>query len=154
MPSVVVARADVFARRSRLMLSLAALARRSYSTSLFFYIAPSAAAALFTAPCLTQSRAPYRPIPAHTPVTAVTLIFAAPSRAMMPANAPTRSSPSMRKAVFGFDNLIFAPFAAAVNNAASDGTKSTCALRSEEHTSELQSLAYLVCRLLLEKKKH
>src|SRR5205823_7368444 len=30
----------------------------------------------------------------------------------------------------------------------SDGTS-----RSEEHTSELQSLAYLVCRLLLEKKK-
>src|SRR2546425_9038347 len=27
------------------------------------------------------------------------------------------------------------------------------AYRSEEHTSELQSLAYLVCRLLLEKKK-
>src|SRR2546425_7875698 len=26
--------------------------------------------------------------------------------------------------------------------------------RSEEHTSELQSLAYLVCRLLLEKKKY
>src|SRR2546425_5805096 len=26
-------------------------------------------------------------------------------------------------------------------------------MRSEEHTSELQSLAYLVCRLLLEKKK-
>src|SRR2546425_9150012 len=32
-----------------------------------------------------------------------------------------------------------------VNDAAAD--------RSEEHTSELQSLAYLVCRLLLEKKK-
>src|SRR6266404_754439 len=28
-----------------------------------------------------------------------------------------------------------------------------CAGRSEEHTSELQSLAYVVCRLLLEKKK-
>src|SRR2546425_7389804 len=28
-----------------------------------------------------------------------------------------------------------------------------CLSRSEEHTSELQSLAYLVCRLLLEKKK-
>src|SRR2546425_2629155 len=28
------------------------------------------------------------------------------------------------------------------------------AVRSEEHTSELQSLAYLVCRLLLEKKKN
>src|SRR5687767_15486868 len=31
---------------------------------------------------------------------------------------------------------------------------SASSLRSEEHTSELQSLAYLVCRLLLEKKKH
>src|SRR2546425_6791553 len=32
----------------------------------------------------------------------------------------------------------------------------TCEIpnRSEEHTSELQSLAYLVCRLLLEKKKN
>src|SRR3989441_6256743 len=29
----------------------------------------------------------------------------------------------------------------------------TAANRSEDHTSELQSLAYLVCRLLLEKKK-
>src|SRR2546425_8153422 len=29
----------------------------------------------------------------------------------------------------------------------------TARKRSEEHTSELQSLAYLVCRLLLEKKK-
>src|SRR5229473_7993965 len=29
----------------------------------------------------------------------------------------------------------------------------TLPARSEEHTSELQSLAYLVCRLLLEKKK-
>src|SRR2546425_12669493 len=29
----------------------------------------------------------------------------------------------------------------------------TCIAQSEEHTSELQSLAYLVCRLLLEKKK-
>src|SRR2546425_8289375 len=31
--------------------------------------------------------------------------------------------------------------------------RSSSASRSEEHTSELQSLAYLVCRLLLEKKK-
>src|SRR5205823_12654713 len=30
--------------------------------------------------------------------------------------------------------------------------KSPDSLRSEEHTSELQSLAYIVCRLLLEKK--
>src|SRR2546425_8970926 len=31
--------------------------------------------------------------------------------------------------------------------------RSSARRRSEEHTSELQSLAYLVCRLLLEKKK-
>src|SRR5687767_15498795 len=35
------------------------------------------------------------------------------------------------------------------HGAAGSSTRS----RSEEHTSELQSLAYLVCRLLLEKKK-
>src|SRR2546425_13346188 len=33
------------------------------------------------------------------------------------------------------------------------GAQKYVAARSEEHTSELQSLAYLVCRLLLEKKK-
>src|SRR2546425_7708150 len=33
------------------------------------------------------------------------------------------------------------------------GVEVVHARRSEEHTSELQSLAYLVCRLLLEKKK-
>src|SRR5687767_15387784 len=32
--------------------------------------------------------------------------------------------------------------------------RSPTSSRSEEHTSELQSLAYLVCRLLLEKKKN
>src|SRR2546425_2203736 len=32
-------------------------------------------------------------------------------------------------------------------------SQNSCQRRSEEHTSELQSLAYLVCRLLLEKKK-
>src|SRR2546425_9769113 len=35
----------------------------------------------------------------------------------------------------------------------SPNTGSVGQVRSEEHTSELQSLAYLVCRLLLEKKK-
>src|SRR3989441_9420304 len=32
-------------------------------------------------------------------------------------------------------------------------SRTAMTMRSEEHTSELQSLAYLVCRLLLEKKK-
>src|SRR3712207_8289016 len=35
----------------------------------------------------------------------------------------------------------------------SRGVGGTCHRRSEEHTSELQSRQYLVCRLLLEKKK-
>src|SRR3712207_7718130 len=34
-----------------------------------------------------------------------------------------------------------------------DGGRRRIGLRSEEHTSELQSRQYLVCRLLLEKKK-
>src|SRR5687767_15529834 len=40
----------------------------------------------------------------------------------------------------------------ALQNAASVATLAAFCRRSEEHTSELQSLAYLVCRLLLEKK--
>src|SRR5262249_59506373 len=38
--------------------------------------------------------------------------------------------------------------------AASPRSRGSAASRSEEHTSELQSLTNLVCRLLLEKKKH
>src|SRR3712207_7792532 len=46
----------------------------------------------------------------------------------------------------------FVPFAERVADA---GHRSAMAqLRSEEHTSELQSRQYLVCRLLLEKKHH
>src|SRR5687767_15222169 len=41
----------------------------------------------------------------------------------------------------------------AYNNSPMLSTWSSFHSRSEEHTSELQSLAYLVCRLLLEKKK-
>src|SRR2546430_3373200 len=39
-------------------------------------------------------------------------------------------------------------------NAVSIETRPSPAIRSEEHTSELQSQSNLVCRLLLEKKKH
>src|SRR5438874_7744669 len=39
------------------------------------------------------------------------------------------------------------------SRAVPDGIPRWCALRSEEHTSELQSRRELVCRLLLEKKK-
>src|SRR2546425_8929500 len=43
--------------------------------------------------------------------------------------------------------------AAAAHPARRADRRSRTPPRSEEHTSELQSLAYLVCRLLLEKKK-
>src|SRR2546425_7289508 len=41
----------------------------------------------------------------------------------------------------------------ACGNGGRTSAGAACPSRSEEHTSELQSLAYLVCRLLLEKKK-
>src|SRR5438045_5427020 len=42
---------------------------------------------------------------------------------------------------------------AAVSGLGQVGSFATVEVRSEEHTSELQSLRHLVCRLLLEKKK-
>src|SRR3712207_7118542 len=42
---------------------------------------------------------------------------------------------------------------AAPSSGTSPQKRGTCSWRSEEHTSELQSRQYLVCRLLLEKKK-
>src|SRR2546425_6651018 len=45
------------------------------------------------------------------------------------------------------------PYAAGGGSATGDQSERPPGHRSEEHTSELQSLAYLVCRLLLEKKK-
>src|SRR2546425_3003394 len=53
------------------------------------------------------------------------------------------SSPLPPTAAFEDDDFAL-PYALSSERSAS---------RSEEHTSELQSLAYLVCRLLLEKKK-
>src|SRR5437879_10478281 len=52
-----------------------------------------------------------------------------------------------RPGAVAFQQLVFVPGRSAV-----PGTKTSC--RSEEHTSELQSPMYLVCRLLLEKKKN
>src|SRR2546425_8655562 len=48
---------------------------------------------------------------------------------------------------------IVAALQAAGSNRRAAAKQLGVSLRSEEHTSELQSLAYLVCRLLLEKKK-
>src|SRR2546425_9546904 len=52
-----------------------------------------------------------------------------------------------RLTISGFSNF---PYTVQASSGLSPASWSS---RSEEHTSELQSLAYLVCRLLLEKKK-
>src|SRR2546425_254143 len=68
-----------------------------------------------------------------------------------------------RSTLFLYTTLFRSPFTAAKKSTASTPRSPRRlpaarpspfpARRSEEHTSELQSLAYLVCRLLLEKKK-
>src|SRR2546425_11605896 len=74
--------------------------------------------------------------------TATTEIYTLPLHDALPISnrrAPQRSAAWRR------------PAARAANRLA--GRSPVPRPRSEEHTSELQSLAYLVCRLLLEKKK-
>src|SRR5687767_15299830 len=72
---------------------------------------------------------------------------------MKPGNSTcTVTAPGVR------DGNAATPWSSAVNSIGSPVAGFTVTVaagipRSEEHTSELQSLAYLVCRLLLEKKK-
>src|SRR2546425_2623962 len=61
------------------------------------------------------------------------------SPASLDANRARKATPSRRKAKR--------------HPSVSNSVTSATGKQSEEHTSELQSLAYLVCRLLLEKKK-
>src|SRR5437016_11811553 len=58
-----------------------------------------------------------------------------------------------RSTLFPYTTLFRSPVRHRWSTPRLSGTKPTCAGRSEEHTSELQSLTNLVCRLLLEKKK-
>src|SRR3712207_7127852 len=60
------------------------------------------------------------------------------------SRAGTRSAARRRAA---------APAPIRCTRASAAGRRCTAETRSEEHTSELQSRQYLVCRLLLEKKK-
>src|SRR5437016_11462296 len=62
----------------------------------------------------------------------------------------TSTSPSLSKSPKAHPRL---QWAAATPGPAASISSSKTPLRSEEHTSELQSLTNLVCRLLLEKKK-
>src|SRR2546425_8408694 len=54
---------------------------------------------------------------------------------------------------FGWDDERHDPPGMSYVHRLAEADRSQSEVRSEEHTSELQSLAYLVCRLLLEKKK-
>src|SRR5687767_15330111 len=58
-----------------------------------------------------------------------------------------------RSAVGAFKYRAQPHFGSILEHASGRSMRRPTLLRSEEHTSELQSLAYLVCRLLLEKKK-
>src|SRR5205823_9781496 len=61
-----------------------------------------------------------------------------------------------RSTLFPYTTLFRSGVQTAVTRQTSEGKPAAGFVpeqRSEEHTSELQSLAYLVCRLLLEKKK-
>src|SRR3712207_8321358 len=60
---------------------------------------------------------------------------------------PSRILATVRRSVTRL--TVSVPFSAAVRVTGGEGV-----MRSEEHTSELQSRQYLVCRLLLEKKKN
>src|SRR3712207_8632298 len=65
-----------------------------------------------------------------------------------PSSPKSSSAPaSSRSPRFAYSST--APMHLASRNSSVAGT-----IRSEEHTSELQSRQYLVCRLLLEKKKN
>src|SRR5437763_10990422 len=68
---------------------------------------------------------------------------------------PTRRSSDLKRAALDCDagELVFPRSSAAGPRSLLRCLGSGAAVRSEEHTSELQSPMYLVCRLLLEKKK-
>src|SRR3712207_8229536 len=72
-----------------------------------------------------------------------------------PPVSPTASRATLSPGMPCFD--VTAAFGARIRNwsaRAASWSPSRKQRRSEEHTSELQSRQYLVCRLLLEKKKH
>src|SRR3712207_7685056 len=65
----------------------------------------------------------------------------------------TLSSGQWVKGQWGAIRAIAARAACSAARRRAGTSRSACSSRSEEHTSELQSRQYLVCRLLLEKKQ-
>src|SRR2546425_4089762 len=77
-----------------------------------------------------------------------------PRSTLFPYTTLFRSQDHMRDVEFLDEDVgLHDPGKIGGSDAAIDDRPCNATNRSEEHTSELQSLAYLVCRLLLEKKK-
>src|SRR3712207_8433824 len=77
-----------------------------------------------------------------------------PTSTLFPYTTLFRSPPRRRPGVHGGrDDRRGARDGGQAGRARSSGRGGRHAVRSEEHTSELQSRQYLVCRLMLEKKK-
>src|SRR3712207_7154485 len=72
------------------------------------------------------------------------------SFAFSPSHARVRSAPAAARA----PSLQRSPLSSRFDSTSSQPGVIRLGVRSEEHTSELQSRQYLVCRLLLEKKRH
>src|SRR5436853_1485330 len=79
--------------------------------------------------------------------------LARPSDPVSEENAAGSAAPSTRAITVARSTGLLAGSFTAICNRARLPESQVLALRSEEHTSELQSLRHLVCRLLLEKKK-
>src|SRR3712207_7870441 len=77
-----------------------------------------------------------------------------PRSTLFPYTTLFRSGPTMPVFTIAAQNAVSFSQLGVVTSLTQFSRSIGGALRSEEHTSELQSRQYLVCRLLLEKKKH
>src|SRR3712207_8211332 len=73
--------------------------------------------------------------------------------ALMLGDQATAEDIARLRQTYGLDQPILVQFVLWLKEIARGNLGQSIFLRSEEHTSELQSRQYLVCRLLLEKKK-
>src|SRR5438093_12515627 len=93
----------------------------------------------------------------HLPVIRTALVLSATSFCFLMIRRPPRSTLFPYTTLFRSQRQLRAQEIAALRergNEVEDDDERHADVRSEEHTSELQSLTNLVCRLLLEKKKH
>src|SRR3712207_8206661 len=94
------------------------------------------------------------PRPTLFPYTTLSRSDSAAARRREPVRAPTTSGTSTHGArAMGHISIEAAPMPVTIRGESAYASPATSCVRSEEHTSELQSRQYLVCRLLLEKKK-